>query len=67
MFCDHGADMNITTKNGLTPLLYAATNGFDDMCMYLSLRTDNVDQEDQITGENVFTLYLKKRDITRMQ
>ena len=48
MFCDHGADMNITTKNGLTPLLYAATNGFDDMCMYLSLRTDNVDQEDQI-------------------
>jgi len=67
MFCDHGADMNMVTKSGLTPLLYAATNGFDDMCMYLSLRTDNVDLEDKNTGENVFTIYLKKRDITRMQ
>ena len=67
MFCDHGADMNIVTKAGLTPLLYAATNGFDGMCMYLSLRTDNVDQEDMNTGENVFNIYLKKRDINRMQ
>jgi ankyrin repeat protein len=35
--------------------------------MYLSLRTNDVDMEDTTTGENVFSIYLKKKDISRMK
>jgi len=55
--------MGVRTKKGLTCLMYSAINGFDEMCMYLTLRCDNVDQEDKKTGENPFSIYLKKRDI----
>ena len=43
MFCDHGADINTVSESGLTSLMYAATKGFDDICMYLSLRTADID------------------------
>lgn len=36
----------------------------DDMCMYLSLRTQNVDAEDD-EGNNIFNMYLKKEDKLR--
>lgn len=36
----------------------------DDMCMYLSLRTLNVDTEDG-EGNNIFNMYLKKEDKLR--
>lgn len=45
-FCDHGADIEMKTSTGMTPILYAATKGFDDVCMYLSLRSENADVED---------------------
>ena len=47
LFCDHGADIEKTTTSGMTPLLYAATKGYDDVCMYLSLRTQNPEVEDK--------------------
>lgn len=67
MFCDHGADIETVNSKGLTPLIYAATKGFDDICMYLSLRTEDVDLEDKTTGKNVFSIYLIKKDINRMK
>ena len=67
MFCDHGADINTKSSSGLTPLMYAATKGYDHICMYLSLRTDNVDLEDETTGKNVFSIYLEKKDLHHMK
>ena len=67
MFCDHGADISHTSISGMSPLVYAATKGYDDICMYLSLRTENVDTEDQQSGKNVFFIYLEKKDIIRMK
>ena len=65
LFADHGAVLEaIGGKNAKNPLIYAAENGMDDMCMYLSLRTQKVDQED-IEGNNIFNMYLKKEDKLR--
>ena len=44
MFCDHGCNINTPTSGGMTPIMYAAAEGHDEICMYLSLRTDKVDQ-----------------------
>ena len=38
LFCDHGCDISTPTSNGMTPLMYAASEGYDEICMYLSLR-----------------------------
>jgi len=35
--------------------------------MYLSLRTNNVDTEDQNTGMNVFSIYLMQKDTHHMK
>ena len=48
-------------------MMYAAYTGSDDICMYLSLRADNIDIEDSRTGENVFSIYLRKNDLKRMR
>lgn len=63
-FCDHGADLNIQSRDGFSPLLYAAIKGFDEICMYLTLRTTEVDQTDK-SGKNVFVMYLMKEDLIR--
>lgn len=47
MMCDHGADISTPSKSGQSPMIYAATKGFDDICMYLSLRSNEVDLEDK--------------------
>ena len=57
---DHGANINTKTKSGQTPLLYAATQGKDDIAMYLALRSKNLDMEDKDTGLNVLNFYLLK-------
>lgn len=68
LFCDHGANIETRNSKGLTPLLYAALKHFDDICMYLSLRTEQVDLEDTSTGFNVFSYYLlMRKDIDRMK
>jgi ankyrin repeat protein len=67
LFCDHGADIETRNSKGITPLMYAALKGFDQICMYLSLRTQDVDMEDMATGQNVFSIYLMKKDINRMK
>jgi hypothetical protein len=33
--------------------MYAAKKGFDDTCMYLGLRSGNIDMED-VNGKNIF-------------
>ena len=65
LFADHGADLSgIGSVSSQNPLIYAAINGMDDMCMYLSLRASNVDIEDN-EGNNIFNMYLKKEDKLR--
>jgi len=39
IFCDYGADLKMKTSNGMSPMMYAATVGVDDIAMYLTLRT----------------------------
>ena len=67
MLCDHGASMDVTSTKGLTPLMYAGFQGQDDICMYLSLRTNDVDKEEETSGMNIFSIYLQKSDIFRMK
>lgn len=65
LFADHGANLTgIGSESTQNPLIYAAVNGMDEMCMYLSLRTSNVDVEDN-EGNNIFNMYLKKEDKLR--
>ena len=65
-FCDHGANIEMKTSTGMTPILYAATKGFDDVCMYLSLRSENADVEDQ-QGRTVLIIYLLKKNTERVK
>jgi hypothetical protein len=58
IFCDHGADMTILSEEGMTPQIYAAVLGYDYICMYLCLRSSNIDQEKMQDGHNVFTIYM---------
>jgi hypothetical protein len=67
MLCDHGADLDTKSSEGLSPLVYSGLKGFDEICMYLSLRANDVDQEDPRTGRNVFSIYLTKKDLPRMK
>lgn len=66
MFCDHGADINKSTGKGKNALIYSAQLGKDDIAMYLSLRTQDVNLEDRETGATVFQIYLEKQDILHM-
>jgi ankyrin repeat protein len=45
--CDNGAEVEELKANGCSPLLYSAINGFDEICMYLCLRVNDVDVEDE--------------------
>jgi ankyrin repeat protein len=67
LFCDHGANIETRNSKGVTPLMYAALKGYDMICMYLSLRTADVDVEDEATGQNVFSIYLMNKDLNRMK
>lgn len=66
LFCDHGADINTISSQGMNPLIYSATQGQDEICMYLSLRTQDINLEDKQTGQNIFTIYMLKKDVLRM-
>lgn len=67
MFCDFGADISTTTASGKMPLIYSAQNDFDEICMYLSLRINNVNVEDWETGYTVLVLYILKENLFRTQ
>ena len=69
LMCDHGADITTKTRAGMSPMIYAASSGRDEICMYLSLRSTTVDLEDEKSGDNVFSLYLKRPppDLQRMK
>lgn len=62
MFCDNGADPTTALSSGLSPLIYAAKKGLDEICLYLFLRTKEIDYEDPITGYNVFMIYMLRED-----
>ena len=66
MFCDQGAKIDTKSKSGHPPLMYAAMNNCDDICMYLSLRTTDINFEDEL-GRTVFTIYLLRKDTERMK
>ena len=59
IFCDHDSDLTLKNTEGMTPLMYSAKKGFDTICMYLTLRCPNVDEEDD-EGKNVFFIYLER-------
>ena len=63
MFCDHGADVNTLTTKGQHPLNFAIDNYKDDICMYLSLRTDDNDQEDIENGQTPLMHYISQKDL----
>lgn len=67
MFCDRGADANTTSASGQSPLVYSALKGYDEICMYLSLRVDDIDQEDKYTHKNTLTIYVLNEDLERVQ
>ena len=66
-FCDHDADLITPASNGQVPLMWAASRNHDDICMYLSLRVEDVDLINKNTGKNVFRIYLMRRDIERLE
>lgn len=43
VFCDSGVDLSIKSSSGLSPLIYSAKLGMDNLCMYLSLRDKNLE------------------------
>lgn len=63
MFCDHGADMNEQLETSQSPLIFSASGGYDDICMYLSLRTQNINQEDSVSGMTIFVIYVLKEKL----
>jgi|TARA_B110000285_G_scaffold207450_1_gene246817 hypothetical protein len=66
MFCDHGADMTVLSEEGMTPQIFAAQLGLHEICLYLCLRSSNINQEYQKDGKNVFVIYMLRNDISRM-
>ena len=62
LFCDSGANLDTLSSEGMPCLLYSFFYGHDNICMYLSLRVDNCDIEDE-NGLNIFIKYLMKKDI----
>ena len=54
------------TSSGQIPLLYAADLGHDDICMYLSLRSNDLNSEND-EGKTVFITYMLRRDFLRMK
>ena len=50
-FCDAGANIDTKDSVGRNPFLYAAVEGYDDICMYLSLRTKDINVESLKTGK----------------
>ena len=63
LFCDHGAGPSAKGRNKRS-LIYAAGNGYDEMAMYLSLRAADINI-DNVSGKNVFIIYLLKEDIEK--
>lgn len=51
----------------MNPLIYAAKRGLHEIAMYLSLRVKDINVEDSKTGLNIFSIYMLKEDLQRMQ
>ena len=66
MFCDFGANVDTKSSAGCSPLFHTAYHGYDDMCMYLSLRCKDIDMEDE-NGKTILLIYLLRKDIDRMK
>jgi ankyrin repeat protein len=67
MLYDYSDDVDFEEKAGGTnPLLYAAERNLDEMCMYLSLRSKDLNAENE-EGKTVLVIYLLRKDIDRMK
>lgn len=62
LFCDFGADISIMNSKGQTALQYTALQGYDNICMYLSLRCNYIDLENS-DGHTILTVYLLRQDL----
>jgi ankyrin repeat protein len=67
LFCDYGADPSELIIDKQNVLNYAAEHQLDKICMYLLLRTKDIDREDLLTGHNVFVTYMLRQDIKYME
>jgi ankyrin repeat protein len=52
----------IENSEGLSPLMIASMNGYNDIVAYLALRSHDLNQEDK-NGETVLVHYLYKSDL----
>jgi ankyrin repeat protein len=64
MLCDHGADLTVKNQSGQTPMIFSAKNKYDDICMYLSLRTKDINEEDE-HGLNAVFIMIQRNELDR--
>lgn len=62
MFCDKGIDPITSMISGKNPILFSAEQNLHLICMYLLLRTKNINIENPKTGHNVFVTYMLRED-----
>lgn len=62
IFCDHGANLTVKDSEGRTPLMYAASKGYNEIVNYLTLRTKDLNEEDN-DSLTLLMIYLFKRDL----
>jgi len=65
LFVDAGAQLDKTSEEGYIPIFYASKFGYDEICMYLSLR-QNQDRFENKNGETIFMQYMVKKDYSRL-
>ena len=46
IMCDHGALLTVKNSVGMTPLMFAAEQNYQNIVNYLSLRTTDLNEED---------------------
>jgi ankyrin repeat protein len=66
MFYDYSDDIDFEAASGISPLLHAAEQSLDDMCMYLSLRSKDLNVENH-EGKTILVIYLLRKDTDRMK
>lgn len=62
LFCDYGASLTIKDSQGRTPMMYAAAKDHNEIVNYLTLRTKDLNEEDN-DSLTILMIYLFKGDI----
>ena len=61
VLCDHGANLTVKDGEGRTPLMYASSKGYNEIVTYLTVRTKDLNEEDN-NSLTVLMHYLFKND-----